>query len=259
MSSGRLRSISLISGLDDMWSYSPADREALHNAVLTLYDYIFSALLSAEMTSRQNTLFNFTIQLLLNIPSATLDTLIDLMQPNGLKQFEQYLPKLDHDARRFFELKFNSPEFDRTKEQVRSPLRREAHPHAFADVLGAKVQVGFLQGDGQRQGHSHQRPSEPAARRRRRDRRPLLHFDDPACRAQAPASAESTSASRVSSISTSATTSSNAIRKYLHSRPGAQAECRANPTASSLKRVMPMRKTHKKVAQRRMASLVSKG
>jgi hypothetical protein len=105
-------------GLENMDSYAPVDREALHNAVLSLYDYIFGALLSAEMTSRQNTLFNFTIQLLLNIPSATLDTLIDLMQPNGLKQFEQYLSKLDHDARRFFDLKFNSREFDRTKEQV---------------------------------------------------------------------------------------------------------------------------------------------
>jgi hypothetical protein len=110
-------------GLDDMEAYSPVDREALHNAVLSLYDYIFSALLSAEMTSRQNTLFNFTIQLLLNIPSATLDTLIDLMQPNGLKQFAVYLPKLDHDARRFFDLKFNSREFDRTKEQVVDRLR----------------------------------------------------------------------------------------------------------------------------------------
>src|SRR3989344_2810965 len=105
-------------GMDQMESYSPVDREALHNAVLSLYDYIFSALLSAEMTSRQNTLFNFTIQLLLKIPSAPLDQLIDLMQPNGLKQFEQYLPKLDHDARRFFDLKFNSSEFNRTKEQV---------------------------------------------------------------------------------------------------------------------------------------------
>ena len=105
-------------GMGQMESYLPVDREALHNAVLSLYDYIFSALLSAEMTSRQNTLFNFTIQLLLKIPSATLDTLINLMQPNGLKQFEQYLPALDHDARRFFDLKFTSREFDRTKEQV---------------------------------------------------------------------------------------------------------------------------------------------
>jgi hypothetical protein len=105
-------------GLSETQSYSPAEREGFRNAVLSLYDYIFSALLSAELTSRQHTLFNFTIELLLNIPSATLDTLIDLMQPSGLAQFQQYVSKLDSDARRFFELKFNSREFDRTKEQV---------------------------------------------------------------------------------------------------------------------------------------------
>jgi hypothetical protein len=105
-------------GINDTHSYSPAEGEGFRNAVLALYDYIFSALLSAEMTSRQHTLFHFTIEFLLNIPSATIDTLIDLMQPRGLAQFEQYLSKLDSDARRFFELKFNSKEFDRTKEQV---------------------------------------------------------------------------------------------------------------------------------------------
>jgi hypothetical protein len=104
--------------LSETQSYSPAEREGFRDAVLSLYDYIFGALLSAELTSRQHTLFNFTIELLLNIPSATLDTLIDLMQPHGLAQFERYLSTLDPDARRFFELKFNSKEFDRTKEQV---------------------------------------------------------------------------------------------------------------------------------------------
>lgn len=67
---------------------------------------------------RQRTLFHFTVEFLLTIPSATIDTLIDLMQPRGLAQFPQHLSKLDPDARRFFELKFNSKEFDRTKEQV---------------------------------------------------------------------------------------------------------------------------------------------
>jgi hypothetical protein len=105
-------------GIDDTQSFSLAEREGFRNAVLSLYDYIFSALLSAEMTSRQHTLFHFTIEFLLTIPSATIDTLIDLMQPGGLSQFRQHLYKLDPDARRFFELKFNSKEFDRTKEQV---------------------------------------------------------------------------------------------------------------------------------------------
>jgi hypothetical protein len=105
-------------GLGDVGAYSAAEREGFRNAVLSLYDYIFNALLSAELTSRQHTLFNFTIELLLQIPSATLDTLIDLMQPGGLAAFQQHVATLDPDARRFFELKFNSREFDRTKEQV---------------------------------------------------------------------------------------------------------------------------------------------
>ncbi|MGX1412820.1 ATP-binding protein [Bradyrhizobium elkanii] len=105
-------------GIGEMHSCSPAEHEGFRNAVLALYDYIFSALLSAEMTSRQNTLFHFTIELLLTIPSATIDTLIDLMQPGGLAKFKEHLAVLDSDARRFFELKFNSKEFDRTKEQV---------------------------------------------------------------------------------------------------------------------------------------------
>ena len=105
-------------GLEETKAYSPAEREGFRNALLSLYDYIFSALLSADLTSRQHTLFNFTIELLLSIPGATLDTLIDLMQPNGLKQFAQYISMLDPDPQRFFELKFNSKEFDRTKEQV---------------------------------------------------------------------------------------------------------------------------------------------
>ena len=105
-------------GLEDTQAYSPAEREGFRNAVLALYDYIFSALLSADLTSRQNTLFYFTIELLLTIPSATIDTLIDLMQPNGLAQYAQHLSKLDADAKRFFELKFNSKEFDKTKGQV---------------------------------------------------------------------------------------------------------------------------------------------
>ena len=88
------------------------------------------------MTSRQNTLFTFTIQLLLKIPGATLDTLIDLMQPKGLDNFRQYLPALGYDARRFFELKFNSTELNRTKSEVLDRLfavkRNETLSNMFA-------------------------------------------------------------------------------------------------------------------------------
>jgi hypothetical protein len=105
-------------GMETIHKLPPRDREAMLNSILSLYSYIFSALLSAEMTSRQSTLFNFTIELLLQIPSANLDTLIDLMQPKGLEQFRQYLVLCSPDTQRFFSLKFNSTEFNKTKDQV---------------------------------------------------------------------------------------------------------------------------------------------
>ena len=123
-------------GFSEIEKLEPRARAALTNTVLALYDYIFGSLFSAEMTSRQNTLFTFTIQLLLKIPGATLDTLIDLMQPKGLDNFQKYLPSLGHDARRFFELKFNSTELNRTKSEVLDRLfavkRNEALSNMFA-------------------------------------------------------------------------------------------------------------------------------
>jgi hypothetical protein len=105
-------------GLREINQASPRDKEALLNSAVSMLDYVFRALLGAELTSRQSTLFNFTIQLLIHIPEATLDTLIDLMQPKGLEKYQQYVDRLDRDARLFFELKFSSKEFEQTKSQV---------------------------------------------------------------------------------------------------------------------------------------------
>jgi len=105
--------------VDETRSYSPAEREAFRNNALASYEYIFGDLLGTEFTSRQNTLFAFTLELLLTIPGATLDTFVDLMEPNGIKSFQDYVPRLlNPDARRFFELKFSQQSHDATKEQV---------------------------------------------------------------------------------------------------------------------------------------------
>ena len=102
----------------DVEGLSPRDHEALYNSTVSMLSYIFHALLGAEMTSRQSTLFTFTIELLLALPAPTLDTLIDLMQPDGLSAHQGYISSLSPDAQRFFGLKFNSKEFLQTKSQV---------------------------------------------------------------------------------------------------------------------------------------------
>lgn len=105
-------------GLEELNTLSLRDREALLNSTVSMLDYVFRALLGAELTSRQSTLFNFTIQLLLHIPRSTLDTMIELMAPKGLSKFAQYVETLDKDAQLFFRLKFDSDEFKQTKNQV---------------------------------------------------------------------------------------------------------------------------------------------
>ncbi len=102
----------------DIANLSPRDREALHNSTNSMLDYIFRALLGADLTSRQSTLFNFTITLLLSIPNATLDTMIDLMQPKGLAKYARYLDGMDSDTKLFFSTKFEAKEFEQTKSQV---------------------------------------------------------------------------------------------------------------------------------------------
>lgn len=106
-------------GLNEL-NASPREREALFNSAISMLDYVFRALLGAELTSRQSTLFNFSIQLLLQVPGATLDTLIDLMsvKQRDFESYAEHLTRVDSDTRKFFELKFFSHEFDQTKAQV---------------------------------------------------------------------------------------------------------------------------------------------
>ena len=116
---------------------SARDREVLYNSSVSMLTYIFDALLGAEMTSRQSTLFNFTIELLLALEEPTLDTLIDLMQPDGVVRYANHISRLGPDARRFFELKFGSPEVTRTKGQVVDRLFAVKRIRALARIFSS--------------------------------------------------------------------------------------------------------------------------
>ncbi|HTV28725.1 MAG TPA: ATP-binding protein [Xanthobacteraceae bacterium] len=105
-------------GLERFDRYSPLDRERLLNGILELYDFVLSSLLSAELTSKQSTIFKFITRLLLHIPGATIHTFRRLMEPGGLEPHRAHLAKLEGTARAFFETEFNSKQFEDTKQQV---------------------------------------------------------------------------------------------------------------------------------------------
>lgn len=127
-------------GLKQINQASSRDKEALLNSAVAMLDYVFRALLSAELTSRQSTLFNFTIQLLIHVEGATLDTFIDLMQPKAIRkqEYQDALALLDSDARMFFDLKFDSKEFEQTKSQVTDRLFAVKRIRSLSRMFSAK-------------------------------------------------------------------------------------------------------------------------
>ncbi len=104
---------------DRIKDYSPADRERVLNSVIDLYEYVFSALLGAELTQKQGVVFRYLARLMLVIPNATLQTLRELMEDG--RPFQSYMQNLDGSAKRFFDSEFFSPSFSATKKQI---LRR---------------------------------------------------------------------------------------------------------------------------------------
>jgi hypothetical protein len=107
-------------GMQRLETYSPLDKERLRNSAKELLNFVLSSLLGSDMTSKQSTLFDFTLALMLEIPGATIHTFRDLMQEGALAKYQQYVAKLDETAQDFFNKEFDVKrgQFETTKKEV---------------------------------------------------------------------------------------------------------------------------------------------
>jgi hypothetical protein len=55
-------------GLDRLKAYTPVEREKLLNGAISLYEYMFGALLGAELPHRQGVIFRYLARLLMVVP-----------------------------------------------------------------------------------------------------------------------------------------------------------------------------------------------
>lgn len=122
-------------GLQRLDTYSLLDRERLLNTASEVMQFILASLLGAEMTSRQSTLFGFSLQAMQLIPNATIHTFRELMEPGGRKKFAPHLAKLEGRARDFFETQFDAPIFAQTKQQVVARLFAISENRTFDRML----------------------------------------------------------------------------------------------------------------------------
>jgi hypothetical protein len=90
------------------------------NGAIALYEYLFGALLGAELTQRQGVIFRYLARLLMVVPGATIQTLLAFMEePEATKP---HLSSLDPLSRQFFETQFYSAKFDDTRQQILTRL-----------------------------------------------------------------------------------------------------------------------------------------
>ena len=87
------------------------------------------------MTSRQSTLFGYSLQAMQVIPNATIHTFRQLMEPNGRQRFASELSKLESRAREFFETQFDAQIFAQTKQQVVARLFAICENRTFDRML----------------------------------------------------------------------------------------------------------------------------
>lgn len=99
---------------------STKDREMILNATVETYEYFFGALLGAELTQRQGVIFRYIARLMMEIPDATIHTLLELMM-NGEK-YRPYMEKLTGTARTFFMTQFFDRQFSENKKQITARL-----------------------------------------------------------------------------------------------------------------------------------------
>jgi hypothetical protein len=99
---------------------SAQDREMILNATVETYEYFFGALLGAELTQRQGVIFRYLARLMMEIPDATIHTLLKIMM-NGEK-YRPYMEKLTGTARTFFATQFFDRHFSENKKQITARL-----------------------------------------------------------------------------------------------------------------------------------------
>jgi hypothetical protein len=91
------------------------------NHVVSLLEYVFSALLEAKMTALQMTLFRTVLPAIVEaIPNATLETFIDIIT-NGVEKYHEQLATLPEQRRAFFynaETGFLSKTYSDTRNQL---------------------------------------------------------------------------------------------------------------------------------------------
>ena len=123
-------------GLDRVQSYNAVDRERLVNGAISLYEYLFGALLGADLTARQGMIFRYLARLMMVVPGANIHALMQFVQEP--ETVAPYLPQLDRITQSFFQTQFFSPVYNDTRQQISTRLWMILSNMVIAEMFSAQ-------------------------------------------------------------------------------------------------------------------------
>ena len=121
--------------LERIRRYGLADREQILNGVIELYEYFFGSLLGAELTQKQTLIFRYLARLMINIPAATIRTMIELM--DGTRAYQHIIDTLPESTRMFFDKEFADRSYTDTKTQIKRRLYGIIENQTFERMFSA--------------------------------------------------------------------------------------------------------------------------
>jgi hypothetical protein len=121
------------------------DAEIMYTAQIDLITYVFSATLGegGTFTPKQNTLWTFLVQLVMEAEGTVAD-MLKLLQPKGLDHYRQIIPRLQPPARLFFTNSFDDPkQYTDTKKELQWRLDSLLQRPSFARMFTQKRALDF--------------------------------------------------------------------------------------------------------------------
>jgi len=110
------------------------------NSTVELLEYVLSALMGAELTPKQQLIFQYAIQLTIAIPGANIRTFLDILKPKGWQEYAGVIDTLPDVVRDFFHREFDDEkQFGSTKKEIAWRIWGIMKNPSFARIFSART------------------------------------------------------------------------------------------------------------------------
>lgn len=112
-------------GFEDISDLSKEKRLEFMNNVIGMLTFLFKSMMGEELTGHMGGFLRYCCQLMIRVPGATVETLLDLLE-NGTEEYQEYIDEMSDVAQSFFRVGFPGQGPGKPKDEL-GVTRRAIH------------------------------------------------------------------------------------------------------------------------------------